>query len=68
MLSQQFQAEEQKLLVEHIKQIENKRSLEYQHNQKRDQTIPNPPLSNRHTDDQRPEKYNSKGRFENPNL
>ena len=36
MLSQQIQTEEQKCLTEHIRQIENKRSLEYQ------QTIPDP--------------------------
>ena len=61
MLSQQIQAEEQKCLAENIRQIENNRLLEYQ------QTIPDPPLSNRHTDDQRPEKFTNKGRFENPN-
>ena len=44
MLSRQMQTEEQKCLAEHIKQIENKRSLEYQHNQRRDQIIPNPLL------------------------
>ena len=54
-------------MAEHVKQIENKRSFEYQHNQRRDQIIPNPLLSNRHTDDQRPEKYTPKERFKNPN-
>ena len=42
MLSWQIQAEEQKHLAEHNKLIENKRSLEYQYNQKRDQTTPTP--------------------------
>ena len=44
MLSGQIQAEEQKCLAEHIKQIETKRSLEYQHNQRRDQIIPDSPF------------------------
>ena len=56
MLSREIQAEEQKHLVEHIKQIQNKRSLEYQCNQSRDQIIPDPPPSNRYNDDLRPEK------------
>ena len=47
MLSQQIQVEEQKCLTEDIKQTENKRFHEYQ------QTIPDPPLSNRCTDNQR---------------
>ena len=68
MLSRKIQAEEQKCLAEHIKQIENKRSLEYLLNQRRDQSIPHHPLSNRYTDDQRPEKYNSEQRFENPKF
>ena len=42
MLSCQIQAEEQKYLAEHFKQIENKRSLEYQHNQRIEQVIPDP--------------------------
>ena len=42
MFSQPIQAKEQKCLAEHIKQIENKSYLEYQHKQRRDQTIPNP--------------------------
>ena len=42
MLSRQIQAEEQKCLAEHIKQIEHKRSLEYQHNHRRDQIILDP--------------------------
>ena len=61
MFSWQIQAEEQKHFAEHIRQTENKRSIEYQ------QTSSDPPLSNRHTDDHRPEKYNSEERFENPN-
>ena len=55
MLSWQIQAEKLK------------GSLESQHNQRRHQTIPDPLLSNRHTDDQRPEKYNSEETFETPN-
>ena len=47
MLSRQIHAEEQKHLVEHIKQIENKRSLKYQCNQMRDQIIPDPLSPNR---------------------
>ena len=35
-------SEEQKWLAEHIKQIENKRYLEYQHTQRIDQTILKP--------------------------
>ena len=38
MLSWKIQAEEQKHLAEHIRQVENKRSLEYQ------QTTPEPPF------------------------
>ena len=68
MLSRQIQAKEHKCLAEHIKQIENKRSLEYEHNQRRDQIIPDPPLSNIHNDDQRPEKYMSEERFKNPKF
>ena len=60
VLSWQIQAEE-KSLAEHIRQIENKRSIEYQ------QTTPDPPLLNRHTDEQRPEKLTNEERFENPN-
>ena len=48
-------------LAEHIEQIENKRSLEYQ------QTIPDPTLLNRHTDDERLEKITNEEMFENPN-
>ena len=61
MLSLQIQAEEHKCLAEHIWQIENKRSLEYQ------QTTPDPQLLNRHTDDQRPKQFTKEERFENPN-
>ena len=61
MLSWQIQAEEQKCLAEQIKQIENRRSLEYQ------QTTLDPPLLNRHTDDQSPEKFTNEERLENPN-
>ena len=46
MLSRQIQAEEQKYLAEHIKQIENKRSLEYECNQVRDKIIPDHPSPN----------------------
>ena len=60
MLSWQIQAEEQNILVEHIKQLENKRSLEYQ------QTTPDPPLLNRHTDGQKPEKFTNEERLESP--
>ena len=35
--------------------------------ERRVQTIPDSSLSNRHADVQRPEKYNSKEKFENPN-
>ena len=61
VLSQQIQAEEHKHLAEHIKQIENKRSPAYQ------QTTKDPPLLNRHTDNQRPENYDNEEMFENPN-
>ena len=44
MLSRLIKVEEQKHFAEYIKQIENKRSLEYQHKQRRDQIIPDPPL------------------------
>ena len=44
----EIQAEEQTCLAEHIRQIENKRFLEYQ------QTRPDPTILNGHTDDQRP--------------
>ena len=67
VLSWQIQAEEQKYLAEHIKQIENKRSFEYQYNKKTDQTTPDPPLSNRYTENQRPEYYNSEERLKNQN-
>ena len=61
MLSRQLQAEEQKHLVEHIKQIENKRSFKYQCNQMRDEIIPYPPSPNRYNDDQSPAKCDSEG-------
>ena len=51
MLSWQIQAEEPKCLAEHLRQIENKRSSEYQ------QTTPDHPVSNRHTDDQTRKMY-----------
>ena len=50
MLSRQIQAEEQKGLAQHIKQIENKRSHKYQHNQSRDQIIPDSPSHSRYND------------------
>ena len=67
MLSRQIQVEEQNHLAEDIKQIENKRSLEYQHDQREDQIISDPPFSNRHAEDQRPEN-NSEERFANPKF
>ena len=48
-------------MEEHIRHIENKRSLEYL------QTAPDSPLLNQHTDNERPEKYNNEERFENLN-
>ena len=42
MLSWQIQADEQKWLAEHIKQIENETSLEYTQNKRRNQTIQTP--------------------------
>ena len=63
MLSRQIKAEEQKHLAEHTKQMENKRSLEYQYNQRRDQISLDSPPSNRYNDDQRPEKHNGEERF-----
>ena len=48
-------------MTEHVRQIQNKRSLEYQ------QTTLDTPLLNRYTGNQRQEKYNSEERFENSN-
>ena len=68
MLLRQIQAEEQKCCKEHIQQVENKRSHEYQCNQMRDQIICDSPSEDRYTDDQRPGKCDCDERLENPRF
>ena len=60
MLSRQIKAEERKCLAEDIRQMKNKRSLEYQ------QITPDPPLLVRHTDNKRQEKFTNEERLKNP--
>ena len=64
----QIQAEEQNPFEEHIKQVENKRSHEYQCNQRGDQIIPDPPSQDRYKDDQRPGKCNCEDKLESPKF
>ena len=68
MLSKQIQVKEQKYFEQHLKQVENKRSHEYQCNQMRDQIILDSPFPNRFNDDQKPGKHNCEERFENPKF
>ena len=67
MLLRHIQEEEQKHFEECLKQVENKRTHEYNHNQSRDWIIPDPSSLDRYND-QRPEKHGCDERFENPNL